>query len=211
MVSCENCRLREENPQCRNVHEQKYARETLVLRPLQTAQIFHDLGLAPVHRANKFAANDATAVNDVSLGNFDGAILLRNGSEDTLVGLLPGLAYREEINAVLFQKFVVVVGVVIHADREHGNAFALKFLLHLDQRWHFLDARRAPRRPEIQDNYFSAQLTERDAVVGVLNGEIGSRRVDAGRFGASIAAAQNQSCSTGKHEAVITHTDIINN
>lgn len=48
-------------------------------------------------------------------------------------------------------------------------------------------------------------------MVGILNSEIGSGRIDTGRLGAPITAAQYQGCSKDKNEDVITHTDIINN
>src|SRR4051812_32725750 len=78
------------------------ASKTLQATSLQPAQIFHDLSLAPIHWADKLPADDPVAINDVGFRYFDGAVLLRNGSEDALVGLLTGLAYREQINAVLF-------------------------------------------------------------------------------------------------------------
>ena len=107
---------------------------------------------------------------------------------------------------MVFQKFVVVVAIVVHANGEHGYALILHLLLHLHQRRHFFNAWRTPGGPKIQHDNFAAQLAQGYAVLRVLNGEIRSGIPDTGRLGAAITAAQHQGRSKGKNEDVVTHT-----
>ena len=126
---------------------------------LESAQILLNFLLAPVHRADEFAADDALAVNDVGLGKFEGAVARSDRRFDTAADVLSGIADREQINAVIFQKLVIVVGIVVHADREHGHTFVPHFILHLNERGHLFDTWRTPGGPEIQDDDFPPELT----------------------------------------------------
>jgi len=93
---------------------------------------------------------------------------------------------------MLLQKFVIVIGVIVHADRQNGDVGALQLLLQLLERRHFIDARRAPRRPKIQHDNFSPQLAQSHAAVGIFNREIWRGRADTGGLGTAIAAGEGE-------------------
>src|SRR5947208_17068022 len=65
------------------------------------AQEIHNFRLLPVDRADEFAAQHATAIDDVSLGKFERAI--------KIIALPLWVAHHEQINIVVFQKFAVRV------------------------------------------------------------------------------------------------------
>jgi hypothetical protein len=60
----------------------------------QPAQILHNLLLAPIYFADEFAPDHAVAIDDVSLRNFERAILRRDGSNHPGISFLARLAHR---------------------------------------------------------------------------------------------------------------------
>ncbi len=61
-------------------------------RRLQLGQIVQDFRLTPVDGADKFAAQNALAIDDVGLGEFEGSV--------KVVALLVGIAHGEQVDVV---------------------------------------------------------------------------------------------------------------
>ena len=89
---------------------------------------------------------------------------------------------------MILEEAVVGALVGVDADRKNRYSLVLQPLLHLHEGRHFLDAGRAPGRPEIQDYRLSTELTQSYGPVGVLYGEIGRQASDTGWPRAAVAA-----------------------
>src|SRR6266487_6690203 len=68
------------------------------VRPLQLAQEINNFRLLPIHRPDELAAQHAIAIDDVSLGKLERAI--------EIIALSLWVAHHEQIDIVVFQKFV---------------------------------------------------------------------------------------------------------
>ncbi len=152
---------------------------------LQSPQKLHDLGLSPVDRSDELATYHSVPVDDIGLGNLDCTV--------KILALLRGIADGEQIHPVLFEKFVVRALILIHADSQHRDALVFHALLKNYQGRHFLHARGAPRRPEVQNDYLATQLAQRDFAVCILHCEIRGVGPDVARPRAAIAAGQQKS------------------
>jgi hypothetical protein len=183
-----------------------------VRRLLQPGQILHNLLLTPIHRSNELAEDHAVAVDDVGLWHLDRAIALRNRSQDAFIGPLACLTDSEQVDAMVLQELVIIIGVVIDTYRQYHYVFPLcvHSLLQFDQGRHLFDAWRTPGGPEIQNYNLSAILAEADAMVGVLNRKIRRDFPDFGRFRALVTAGCAEGCNTGKNESGNAHLNIIN-
>lgn len=149
---------------------------------LHAGEVVHDDRVGPVLRADELAAKDALAVDDVGLGNLDGAV----EGVDALVGVADG----DEVDVVLGEELVVNVGVLVHADRDDFEAGHL--LVEREQAGKLFDAGRAPGGPEIEHDNVAAQLGEIDGVRAVGDGELGRGLVDVARVAAAIAAGNER-------------------
>src|SRR5262249_55563326 len=179
---------------------------------LQPAQILHNLLLTPIDRSDELAQDHATAVDDVGLRHLDRAIAFRNRSQDACRGLLACLTDSEQVDAMVLQKLVIIVGVVINAYRQYHHVFSLRLHspLQIDERRHLFNARRAPGGPEIQHYDLPAILAKADAMVGVLNRKIRRGFPDLRRLGAVVTAGRAEGCNRGKNEGGNAHLNIIN-
>jgi hypothetical protein len=147
---------------------------------LKLAEKIHDLCLIPVHRSNELASDDPFLIDDVSFRKLECAV--------EVVAFLAGIPHGEQIDSVVFQKLMVSAVVIIDADGQNFNPFIFHPLLQAFQRWQFLDTRRAPGSPKIQNHNLAAIVTKSDLAIGVLHGEVGGNGSDAGGFRAAITA-----------------------
>jgi len=173
---------------------------------LELAKVIRDFGTGPLHGANEFAADYTAAINDVGFRPAEGAV--------QIAGLLGFVADGYHVHAIVFEKLVVGSIVGVDADGEHRDAFALQQRLHAHQRRCFGYTRRAPRRPEVQHYDLAAEPAERDGVVGILQGEVGSVRANAGRVIAAVASGEesnqgSQQSNRGDGKERSSHTVII--
>ena len=76
---------------------------------LKLAEEVHDLRLIPIHRPDEFAADNPFLIDDVCLRKFERSI--------ESVAFLSGVARREQIHSVVFQKLMVSAVIVVDADR----------------------------------------------------------------------------------------------
>ena len=81
--------------------------QLLIYFKLKLTQEIHNLGLAPFDRANKFAAHNAVAIDDVGFGPFKTAV--------KITGLLVGIADGGKVNFIIFEKLVISIAVDIYA------------------------------------------------------------------------------------------------
>ena len=149
---------------------------------LQFGQVVGDFRAIPIYRTDEFAADDTAAVDDVGFRPASSAVQGR--------ALLRFVTDRDEVHAIVFQELVVGRFIGIDADAHHGHTILLKLALHLDQRWHFLNARRTPTGPKVEHDHLSAELAERDLMVGILHGKVWGVLADARRTAAAIASSQ---------------------
>ena len=158
-------------------------------RFLHPAEVFRNLGLAPVNGADKFAPNHTIAVDDITFGNLESAVHICDRRDHARIASRATFAHREQIDVVIFEKLVISVGIVINADGQHGNVGSPKFLLQLHQRRHFINTGRAPGSPEIQDDDLSPELAKGDTAVGVFDGKVWRWFVNSLRLGVVASGA----------------------
>ncbi len=72
--------------------------------------------------------------------------------------MLGGIAIGGKADVIRREEIFVGAFVLIEADAENHASLRRDPLLQKVQRGGFLDARRAPSRPEIQDDHFAAQI-----------------------------------------------------
>jgi hypothetical protein len=149
---------------------------------LKLAQEIHDLGLAPFHRADKLAANDPIAIDDVGLRPLESTV--------EVAGFLVRITYRWKVYLIVFQELMIGIAIDVYAHSEDSYPLVLEALLQLDQRRHFLNTRRAPRSPEVEEYDLSVEVAQGDFAVGVLDRELGRGGADSRWPGAAIAAGQ---------------------
>lgn len=99
------------------------------------------------------------------------------------------IADCEQTDSVIMDELFISAVIGIFADRQNGNLVA-QLLLQLNQRGHFFDAGRTPRRPEVQHHWLAAQLAQSDSVLRISNAEIGSRIADARRMRTAVTTSQ---------------------
>lgn len=154
---------------------------------LEAGEIFGNFLLVPIDGTDELSLNDAATIDDVGFRKFEGTVARCDGSIYALVSSGAGIANGEQVDAMVFEKFVIGVGIIVHTHGENGNIGVLEFLLHLDERGHFFDARRAPGGPEVQNDDLAAKLVKGNRMLAILDGESGGRLADAGRLGTVIA------------------------
>ena len=75
------------------------------------------------------------------------------------------------------------VGGVVHGDADDLQALRAVLVLQLDEEGSFFAAGRAPGRPEVEQNYFSAIVGERERFAGeLLESEVGCETMLGGRW-----------------------------
>lgn len=75
--------------------------------PLESSEVLQYLGLAPIDRPDKFAPQNALAVDDVGFGKFEGTV--------EIIALLLGIANGEQVDLVGLQKILVCALVNVDA------------------------------------------------------------------------------------------------
>ena len=95
----------------------------------------------------------------------------------------------------------------IFADGDDGDLVA-QLPLQLDKRWHFFNARRTPRCPEVENDRLTAKLTERNRSLRIGDGEIGSGLTDSWRP-AAIACGEQYKTGESWNQWQALHTPII--
>ena len=141
-----------------------------------------DLGAGRVLRGDELAAEDAARVDDVGLGELEGAVEAWDARG--------GVAQGEQVDAVVEQEAAVGSGVVVLADGEDGEL--REAVLKFHQAGQFLDAGKAPCGPEVEDDDAATKLGERDGAAAVGEGELGGWGADAGGVVAAVAGGERE-------------------
>ena len=131
---------------------------------MECFQVRDDARIRPFHRPNEFPAHDAFAVNDVSLWPAPGTIFS--------VAFLCWIIDGNQAHIMALHKSAVAVRVLVCRDRQNSYVIS-ELVLHLDQGRKFLDTRRTPRCPEVQDHDLALVVVERDSSLWISNGEVG--------------------------------------
>lgn len=120
------------------------------VRRLQLAEVICDFLAVPVHGADKFAPDYAGAINHESLGPSEGAV--------ESARLLGGISDGDNVEFVVFQKFMVGGVIVVNADAQDYDTLPAETVLHANEGGSFFNAGWAKTTPEIQDYDLSAKL-----------------------------------------------------
>lgn len=152
---------------CRNFELELSLERLLELQPKllldERLEIADDLGAGPILGGDKFAAEDAVFVDDVAFGDLAGSV------EGLDAG--GGVADGEEIDVVLLEEALVLVGIFILTDGDDDDLG--KLVLEGEQAGKLLDAGGAPGGPEVDDDDMTAEAGEIGGVgaVGEVEGE----------------------------------------
>lgn len=133
-------------------------------------------------RTDKFTAQEAIFVDDISFGDLHRAI---EG-----IDLLIGVAKRLEIDMVTDQKAMVGIGVFIDADGHNIDVGPL--FVKFEEAGKLFDAGCAIGRPEIEDDGVAPQLTEVYAIGAIAQGELRSEFIDIAGMLTTVAACRYQ-------------------
>ena len=157
----------------------------------QGLEVAGDLGAGPVLGGDEFAAQDTLFVDHVALGDLAGAV------EGLDVG--GGITEGEEVDVVLLEEAVVLVGVLVLTDGYDGDLGEL--VLEGQEAGELLDAGRAPGGPEVDDDDVAAELAEVDGVRSFGEGELGGGFADvAGVVAAVAAGGQEEGEAEGRED-----------
>ena len=149
---------------------------------LQFAQVIRNFRAGPIHRSYKLAANNSAAVDDIGFGPAK-----RTVEPGRFLRFIP---HGDHVDAVFLEEFMVRRVVRVNTDGQHHYALIFETRLHSNQRRGFLDTRRTPRRPEIQQHNLPAKLAERDFMVRILHGEVWGIRPNARGVATAVASDQ---------------------
>ena len=154
---------------------------------LEALEVLANLGAGPILRADELAADDALAVNDVGFRPHIGV--------EKLGCAFAGIADGGEVNVAMEDKTAVGVGVLIDADSEDGEVGLV--VVEGEQGGHFLNAGRAPRGPEVEQDDLATIAGEMDRRSSIGDGEIGRGLVGLGRMRTAIAAGNKDQRQDG--------------
>lgn len=141
-----------------------------------------DLRIAPVLGSDKFAPDDAVAVNCIALWPHIGVV--------EISGSLFRIADGDEIYMMADQESAIRLFVLINADRDHYNLRI--FALELHQGGHLGYTGAAPRCPEVQKHDFAPIIGQMHGVGAVANVEIRGGNIELQRKSAAVAARNTQ-------------------
>jgi hypothetical protein len=144
----------------------------------EAVEVGDDGGGGPVLVADEFAAEDALLVDDVGLGDLDGAV----EGIDALVGVADG----EEVDVVLLEEGAVGGGVIVDADGDDGEAGHL--VVEGEEAGELVDAGSAPTCPEVEEDDVAAEAGEVNGGGAVGEGELWGGEADAAGVVAAVAA-----------------------
>ena len=88
-----------------------------------------------------------------------------------------GIAGGLESQARSLKKLLVRLLIFVDADTEHDDAFFSHLLRELIQRGHFLDAGRAPGRPEIENQQLPTEIFRADTLASISGDRKRRRRI----------------------------------
>jgi hypothetical protein len=157
-------------------------RSAIALVQLEALEEGANFGVGPVGVADDLAANDAGAVDDVSLGPSIGVI--------ELGGCLTGIADGGEIDVEASEETHISVGIFVDADGENGEVGTL--MVKFNECGSLLNARAAPTGPEVEQDDLSPIVGQVDGVNAVSHGEVGCNLADLRRLGAAIATREGK-------------------
>ena len=145
---------------------------------LEVVQVVDDFRAGPVLGGDEFAAEDSVAVDDVGLGDLDGAVEFGD--------LLVGVADGEQVDIVAGEEVLVGVGVLVPGD---GDDVELGHLaLEGEEAGKLFDARGAVGGPEVEQDDVAAEFAEVGGVGAVGDDELGRGGGDVARVTAAVAA-----------------------
>jgi hypothetical protein len=120
---------------------------------LKAVEIADNLGAGPLLGAHELAANDSLAVNDIGFRPHIRVKEIRRR--------LRGIADSDQVDVMANDKGRVGGGIVVDADGKNDEIGIL--MMKREERRQFLDARRAPAGPEVEQDNLAA-------IAGQVNG-----------------------------------------
>src|SRR5437660_11198829 len=100
---------------------------------------------------------------------------------------LAGVSHRHEIDSIAFDELAIRGFILVSADCHYDNSLCLQSPLHVYQGRGLRYTWSTPTSPEIQHDYLSAKLTERNLTFGVLDAEIRRWATNVIGTGATVA------------------------
>ena len=139
-----------------------------------------DFGVGPVLVADKFAADDAFAVDYVGFRPHFGT--------EELGDRLIGIANGDEVEMAANDEALVFVWIFVDADGDHGQVGSV--MVELDQGRCFLNTGAALTPPKIKQNHFAPVVGQMDGGASVGDGKVGRRGGELGGVGAAVAGGE---------------------
>jgi hypothetical protein len=144
----------------------------------EVVQVVDDFGAGPVLGVDEFATEDSVAVDDVGLGDLDGAVEFGD--------LLVGVADGKQVDVVAGEEVLVGGGVLVPGD---GDDVELGHLaLEGEEAGEFFDAGGAVGGPEVEQDDVAAEFAEVGGVGAVADIELGCGGGDVAGVAAAVAA-----------------------
>jgi hypothetical protein len=147
-------------------------------QPLEVIEVADDFGAGPVLGGDEFASEDSVAVDDVGLGDLDGAVEFGD--------LLVGVADGEQVDVVAGEEVLVGGGVLVPGDGDDVEVGHLA--LEGEEAGELFDAGGAVGGPEVEQDDVAAELAEVGGVGAIGDDELGRGGGDVARVAAAVAA-----------------------
>lgn len=152
-------------------------RTCVELACLETPQVVPDLRVGPVGCANKLAADNAVAVDDIGFRPHVGV--------KEACGTLIWIANRDQVNVAIADEVGVGAGVLIDTDSDNGDIRV--FAMELEKRRQFFHAGTAPGGPEVEQNDLAPIVGKMDGRVTVRDGKVRCDFTSLGRVRTAVA------------------------
>ena len=141
-------------------------------------QVVDDFGAGPVLGGDEFAAEDSVAVDDVGLGDLDGAV--------EVADLSVGVADGEQVDVMAGEEVLVGSGVLVPGDGDDVKIWHLS--LEGEEAGELFDAGGTVGGPEVEQDYVAAEFAEVGGVGAVGDGKLGRGGGDVAGVAAAVAA-----------------------
>src|SRR6267154_4921238 len=155
--------------------------------PQEGIKIRQHIRRVPLLESDEFASNLAVAVDHVSFRIHRSAVGLGDGR---MIVSSEGIAIGREDYALFAEKFFISRRILVGGNSQNDAAPRLDVFLQAVQRWSFLDARRAPGRPEIEYYHFALQVGQMAGLPRDIHRKV-SRR-GAGNRSLALAVARHR-------------------
>src|SRR5579863_1127552 len=150
----------------------------------QRVEVREHFGGVPLLVADDFAGDFAVAIDDVSLGDHDGAVGFADGRAIFLCG---GIAVGGVVDRVVEKESFVGSVVFVSGNAKHDRVVGGDVLLEAIESRGFFNAGLAPGAPEIEHDDFAAKVRKMRGFAVKREGEIARFGAGDGSFALAIA------------------------